>query len=154
MSHPSRTKTQGGDRLSRNRQFSALCHNLWAGWSDFSTQKLLVRSWTGPENFIKILSFHQKLFNFLIWTDTRTHRQTGTQRDTWTPIHICRRNFLCLFLIPFTSLCLWRIIKSISWDVSLFVTFILPSLILVGKAGVCRSGALKMVLAETDKHYC
>jgi hypothetical protein len=28
------------------------------------TQKLLVQSWTGPKNFIKILSFHKKLFNF------------------------------------------------------------------------------------------
>jgi hypothetical protein len=54
-------------------------HKLWAGSSDSSAQKLLARSWTGPDNFIKILSFHQKLFNFLIWTDTQT--------DTRTPIH-------------------------------------------------------------------
>jgi hypothetical protein len=73
MSHPSRTKTQGGDRFSRNRPFTAQGRNLWAGWSDSSAQKLLARSWTGPENF-KILSFHQKLFNFLIRTDTQIHR--------------------------------------------------------------------------------
>ena len=98
MSHACRTKTQGGDRFSRNRPFSAQGRNLWAGWSDSPAQKLLARSWTGPENFIKILSFHQKLFNFLIRTDTQTDRHT----DTRTPIHIrAGEIFLCLFLIPF-----------------------------------------------------
>jgi hypothetical protein len=106
MSHPSRTKTQGGDRFSRNRPFSAQGRNLWAGWSDSPAQKLLARSWTGPEIFIKILSFHQKLFNFLIRTDRQTHRHTDTQThrqtDTRTPIHIrAGEIFLCLFLIPF-----------------------------------------------------
>ena len=106
MSHPSRTKTQGGDRFSRNRLFSAQGRNLWAGWSDSPAQKLLARSWTGPEIFIKILSFHQKLFNFLIRTDRQTDRHTDTQThrqtDTRTPIHIrAGEIFLCLFLIPF-----------------------------------------------------
>ena len=102
MSHPSRTKTQGGDRFSRNRPFSAQGRNLWAGWSDSPAQKLLARSWTGPEIFIKILSFHQKLFNFLIRTDTQTDRHTDRHTDTRTPIHIrAGEIFLCLFLIPF-----------------------------------------------------
>ncbi len=47
----------------------------------YSWKKLLARSWTGPENFIKILSFHQKLFNFLIRTDRQTHRDTHRQAD-------------------------------------------------------------------------
>jgi hypothetical protein len=100
MSHPSRTKTQGGDRFSRNRPFSAQGRNLWAGLSDSPAQKLLARSWTGPENFINILSFHQKLFNFLIRTDRQT--QTDRHTDTRTPIHIrAGEIFLCLFLIHF-----------------------------------------------------
>ena len=119
MSHPSRTKTQGGDRFSRNRPFSAQGRNLWAGWSDSPAQKLLARSWTGPEIFIKILSFHQKLFNFLIRTDRHTDRHTDRQTDTRTPIHIrAGVIFLCLFLIPFTSL---RSLRSLrSWRVCIF----------------------------------
>jgi hypothetical protein len=41
-----------------------------------------------PENFIKILAFHQKLFNFLVQTDTQTDAQTDTQTDVCPPIHI------------------------------------------------------------------
>ncbi len=88
MLHLSRMKTQGGDRFSRNRPFLAQGRNLWADWSEFPAQKLLARSWTGPENFIKILSFHQKLFNFLIRTDRHTDTQTDRHTDTQTDRHM------------------------------------------------------------------
>jgi hypothetical protein len=42
----------------RNRPFGAQGFTLEAGSSDTPAQKLLVQSWTDPENFIKILSFH------------------------------------------------------------------------------------------------
>ena len=96
MSHPSRTKTQGGDRFSRNRPFSAQGRNLWAGWSDSPAQKLLARSWTGPENFIKILSFHQKLFNFLIRTDRQLDKyildSRSTRRCPGSNVSLCMAN--------------------------------------------------------------
>ncbi len=76
ISHPSRTKTQGGDRFSRTGCFQP-SHTLEAGWSATPAQKLLVRSCTSPEKFIKILSFLQKLFTFL----------RRTEPDT-APIHI------------------------------------------------------------------
>ena len=116
MSHPSRTKTQGGDRFSRNRPFSAQGRNLWAGWSDSPAQKLLARSWTGPEIFIKILSFHQKLFNFLIRTDTQTDRQTDRQTDTQTheppSIYGRAKFFYACFWYLFTSLRSLRSLRS------------------------------------------
>jgi hypothetical protein len=127
MSHPSRTKTQGGDRFSRNRPFSAHSRNLWAGWSDSPAQKLLARSWTGPEIFIKILSFHQKLFNFLIrtdrHTDTQTHRHTDrqTDRQTHEPASIYGRAkfFYACFWYLFTSL---RSLRSLrSWRINLWI---------------------------------
>jgi len=74
MSHLCRTKTQEGYGLSRNWLFSAQSCTLEAGWSNTPTQKLLVRSWTGPKKF-KILSFHQMLFNFIWRTDRQIHRQ-------------------------------------------------------------------------------
>jgi len=76
MSHPCSTKTQGGDRFSRNRLFSAQGHNPWGRLGVTPAQKILVRSWTGPENFIKILSFHQNLFNFFL---KDRHPYTGGQ---------------------------------------------------------------------------
>ncbi len=73
-------KLRGEDRFSRNRPFLSQGHTLEAGWSDTPAQKLLVWSWRGPEKFIKILTFNQKLFNFLI--------QTNRQTDAHPPIHI------------------------------------------------------------------
>ncbi len=54
------------------------CTTCFVWPADLTTpaQKFLVQGLTGPENVIKILSFHQKLFNFLMWTDTQIHRQT------------------------------------------------------------------------------
>ena len=119
MSHPSRTKTQGGDRFSRNRPFSAQGRNLWAGWSDSPAQKLLARSWTGPEIFIKILSFHQKLFNFLIRTDTQTDRQTDRQTHEPPSIYGRAKFFYACFWYLFTSL---RSLRSLrSWRINSFV---------------------------------
>ncbi len=54
---------------------------LEASCSETLAQKLLVRSCAGPENFIQILSFDQKLFNFLIQTDRYTDRQIDGQVD-------------------------------------------------------------------------
>ena len=112
MSHPSRTKTQGGDRFSRNRPFSAQGRNLWAGWSDSPAQKLLARSWTGPENFIKILSFHQKLFNFLIRTDRHTDRHTDRQTHEPPSIYGRAKFFYACFWYLFTSLRSLRSLRS------------------------------------------
>jgi hypothetical protein len=39
----------------------------WLIWNP--CPKLLVKSWIGPENFMKIFSFHLKLINFLIQSD-------------------------------------------------------------------------------------
>jgi hypothetical protein len=50
-------------------------NTLEASWTETPTQKLLVQSWTGAEKFIKILSFHQKLFNFFSTTDRQKDRQ-------------------------------------------------------------------------------
>ncbi len=109
MSHPYRIKTQWGDSFSKNRLLSTQGCILEASWSDTPAQQLLVRSCISPDNFIKILSFHQKLFNLFWRTDRQTHIHhpyTGGQ------------NFLCRFLIDFTSLCslcslcLWRIWNS------------------------------------------
>ncbi len=63
------------------------------------TQKLLVWCWTGPENFIKILSFHQKLFIF--FKDWQMDTKTDT--DTCPPIHIGVGNFFNAFFILITS---------------------------------------------------
>jgi len=123
MSHPSRTKTQGGDRFSRNRPFSAQGRNLWAGWSDSPAQKLLVRSWTGPEIFIKILSFHQKLFNFLIRTDRHTDRQTDRQTHEPPSIYGRVKFFYACFWYRFTSL---RSLRSLrSWRINFFKDIII-----------------------------
>jgi hypothetical protein len=46
-------------------------------------QKLLAGSWTGNKNFIKILSFHQKSFNYLNRKDTQTNRQTHDLPSTY-----------------------------------------------------------------------
>jgi hypothetical protein len=51
---------------------------LETGRSETPAQKLLVQSWTGPEHFIKIGLFHQKLLNFSSMTDAQT--------DTCPPI--------------------------------------------------------------------
>jgi hypothetical protein len=64
-SHPCRTKTQGGNRFWRNRLFLAEGRTLEADWSGTHAQKLLVRGWSRPKNFGKILSFHKKLLSFL-----------------------------------------------------------------------------------------
>ncbi len=87
MSHSCRTKTQEGERFSRNRPFLAQGCTIEAGWSDNPTQKLLLRSWIGPENFIKILSFHQKFQFFL------NDRQTGWQTHALPSIY-GQANFL------------------------------------------------------------
>ncbi len=44
--------------------FLAQGHTLEAGGSETDAQKLLVQSWNSPENFIKIHSFHRRLFSF------------------------------------------------------------------------------------------
>ncbi len=51
--------------------------------------KITCMGWTGPEIFIKIHFFHQKLINFFSGQTDR-HRQTQTDRqiDTCPPIHI------------------------------------------------------------------
>jgi hypothetical protein len=59
-------------------------------------QKLLVQSWTGLLKFIKVLSFHQKLFNFLIRTDTQTDTQADKQTDT-QPQPLMGEIFSCPF---------------------------------------------------------
>jgi hypothetical protein len=45
--------------------------------------KFLVQSWTGPENFIKICSFHQKLFNCFSKTERHmaSHPHTDEQKS-------------------------------------------------------------------------
>jgi len=90
---------QGGDRFSRNSPFSAQGYTIEAGWSDTPAQKLLVLSWNGPENFIKILSFHQKLFNFFWRMDSHRHRHTRTHTHTHTHSHpnLDKQKILCPF---------------------------------------------------------
>ncbi len=96
MSHLSRTKTQGGDRIYKNRLVLAQGGILEAGWSETPAQKLFVWTWTSHENFIKILSFYQKLFYF--FSGSYRHR------DARPPLHIQMGwNFLMPLLIPFTS---------------------------------------------------
>ncbi len=93
MPHPCWTKTYGGDRFSRSRPISAQGHTLETSWSEIPTQKLPVWSWTGPENFIKILvpSKVIQLFNL--------DRQT----DKWMPSHPYTNGWIFApFLIPFT----------------------------------------------------
>ncbi len=114
MSHPCRTKTKGGDRFSRNRPFSAQGCALEASWSDTPAKKLLVQSCSSPKNFIKILSFHHKLFNFFC----RTDRQTDKSRPS---IYGQAKFFLCLFLIPFTSILSWRIMWFNFFDLIWFL---------------------------------
>ncbi len=112
--------------FSRNMLYLAQGHTLEASWSDTPAQKLRVRRWTGPEVFIKILSFHQKLLDFLIWMNRHTDRQT----DTCPPYGWVK--FLMPFLIPFTSehsLCSlhwWRRKNSyywrLMWNIVMFLT--------------------------------
>ncbi len=107
MSHTYRTKTQGGDIFYRNRSFAAQGCTLKASWSRTPAHKLLVLCCTGPEHFINIKSFHEKLFNFSPRTDI--HKGLETQIDTQThslPNIYGWAKFLMPFLIPFTLLCL------------------------------------------------
>ncbi len=116
MSHTCRTKTQGKDRFSRNRPFSAQGRNLWASWSDSPTLKInceeLDWSWKFHQNNF-IPSKVIQLFNLDRQTDS--HTDTQTDRHTNPHPYTGGRNFLCRFLIPFTSLRslrslrLWRI---------------------------------------------
>ncbi len=62
-------------------------------------QKLLVWSLSGPENFIKIVSFIQKLFNFLIQTD----RQTDTPSHAYTDIQTGQICYALFDTIHFTT---------------------------------------------------
>ncbi len=118
---PCRTKTQIGDRFWRDMLFLAQGCTLEASLSDSPVQNLVVRSWTSPKNFIRILSFHQKLFYFFWRADTQTDRQTDRQTQellvsiyTQTDRHMNSYqymdggNFLCMFLIPYISLCSWK----------------------------------------------
>ncbi len=74
------------------RLFLAQGYTLEASWSDTPAQKLLARSWTIPENFIKILSFNQsysKLYSRQTQTDTdtRTHGHKHTDPKTHRQTH-------------------------------------------------------------------
>ncbi len=73
--------------FSKNRPLSAQGCNLEANLSDTRAQKLLLRSWSGPENFIKIRSFHQKLLNFFSREDRHTDRQMHRLTDAQTDRH-------------------------------------------------------------------
>jgi hypothetical protein len=123
MSHNCRTKTQGGDRFSRKRLFLAQGRNPVGRLIWFSSPKITCEELDWSRKFHTdpfIPSKVIQLFNL----DRQTHRLTDTptdrQTDTWTPHpYTGRQDFLCLFLIPFTSLrllhslCSWRIIVSV-----------------------------------------
>jgi hypothetical protein len=150
MPCPCRTEAQGGDRFGRKGHFWPRVTPRRLADLRLPMQKLLVRSWSGPENFISIcfsiksystfsgVQTHQRILVSILWT----HRHM--------PFHPCkeRQKFYGLFnTFHFTTLILLTpFVKEI-----LFCDF-LVNIILINSKVLVNTSYLKKGVSH--HHYC